>query len=151
MVSCHEKDSTFLRSDSVKSVQESSEWNLSSSSHAGNLSSFNKNSIDIFKKNNGLSWGFIQSSVQIIVIHWVWTQVKIAYIELHCTGNSKSEGCFTSSWRTIEKISSSIWYTLLLVPCRWVLESLDISNEILGDVFIKNNWINFLLRFRLAL
>jgi hypothetical protein len=52
MVSGHEQDSAFLRSDSVKSVEEAGERYASSLAFTANLRTSHEETVDIFKEND---------------------------------------------------------------------------------------------------
>ena len=76
VVSCHNQDPSFLRSDTVKCIQESWECNssgASSSSNAIGVFSFDKDTINVFEENDRVLWGIVQSSIQAIVTKLVPT------------------------------------------------------------------------------
>lgn len=78
VIGCHEQNSSFLGSDTIKCIKESRKCYSSAGSlisSAINIVSLNEDSIDIFKKNDTFRRGVIQSSIEAIITKSVTTQV----------------------------------------------------------------------------
>ena len=131
----HENDSSLLRSDSVEGIEKSSKGDSSSPPSVlvlVDILTLNKDAIDILKKDDGLLWSVIQSSVEAIVTKGVSTQVQVADVEFQGSSHSLGERSLTGSWRAVEKVASSVWDSLFLVPLRRLLEQGDVVDNLIG-------------------
>ena len=134
MVGGHENNSSLLRSDSVECVEKSSKGDMSSMSPVlVDILTLGKDTIDILKKDDGLLRSVIQSSIEAIVVHGVSTQVQVADIEFQGSSHSLGERSLTGSWRAVEKVASSVWDSLFLVPLRRLLEQGDVFDNLIGE------------------
>ena len=86
----HNKDTALLRANTIKSIKETRERNLSSASLTNSLSLF-ENSIDIFEQNDGIGWCLVKCTVKTVVVHSFTGEVQIANVEFESTGNGKGE------------------------------------------------------------
>ena len=142
MVGGHENDSSLLRSDTIEGVEKSGKGDSSSPPSVVvfvNILSLNEYTVDILKKDDRLLRGVIQSSVEAIVTKGVSTQVQVADVEFQGSSYSLGKRSLTGSGRAVEKVASSVWDSLFLVPLRRLLEQGDVVDNLIGEARVKHN------------
>ena len=90
MICGHKQDSSLLGSNTIKSIEKSRKGHSTICSLVHTFTS-NENTINVFKKDNRLTRGIVESSVKTIVIHICIAQVQVTNVKFQSTSNGLSE------------------------------------------------------------